>query len=114
MDHARCTWVLFPKRFNGGVNCQGIAQGLFMRKVRDVGDFSLAGAAAFLGSDAPCMLNQDSAHGFRGRSVKMGTAVPSHVAATNQAHIRLVNQRGGLKRVLSTFAGHVPFGHVAE
>ena len=71
-------------------------------------------AAVAQGFFAPRVVNQDAAHGFSRGGEKMGAILPGGLLVPAEAKPRLVNQRGGLKRLARSFAGHLLRGEFAQ
>ena len=64
---------------------------------------------------ASCLVDQDAAHGFRGRAEEMSPAVPMlHFRDIHQPHVRLVNQRRGLQRLPGLLLSHLERRQTAQ
>lgn len=54
------------------------------------------------------MIDEDAAHDLRCYGYEVSAALPLQMLlASNQLHVRLIDQRGGLQSVIGTLAGHV-------
>jgi hypothetical protein len=62
----------------------------------------------------PRVVNQNAAHGLGGSGEKMGAILPDRLFVPAEAEPRLMNQRGGLKRLARIFARHLLRGEFAQ
>ena len=58
--------------------------------------------------------HEDATHGFRRRPKKVGAVLPGLILGANQPQPRLMDQRGGLKRVIGRFVRHLLSREFAE
>ena len=88
------------------------AGGEFQAVEIEIHPFGLAAVAQ--GFFAARVVNQDAAHGLGSSGKKMGAILPGRLLVPAETKPRLVNQRGGLKRLARSFAGHLLRGELAQ
>src|SRR5262245_37643670 len=63
---------------------------------------------------APGMVDEDAPHRLSRDRKEMGAVLPVHALVVDQAHVSLVDQRGGLQAVAGALAFHVAVREVAK
>ena len=110
----RLLFVLRGEFFQGFVDGQKLLVTCARGNVLFQNVHALLSAAVTQGEFAAGIVNEDAAHGFGGGGEKVGATVPLDIFPAGEPQPRLMDERGGLQRLVRRFVGHLVGGELAQ
>jgi hypothetical protein len=112
-DDLGLTWILLLQPVESLIELRDLFEplGRYRELILELDSFSLA--AALIGVAGAGVVDEHSPHNMSGEAYEMFTAVPIDVLL-NKAQVGLIDEGGGLQRVVGPLSAHVGVGNAME